>query len=94
MANPPEERAEILIFCSDNGSGFDPTGEENAYYACQFAERHPEIKAIAMISYGAGESTLNWEIERSWSQHRAQLPGLRLGQKFLGGRREPTGNSN
>ena len=62
-ANPREERAEIVVCCQDNGSGFDPLSEVGAYLACKFAERH-KLKMLVQCSPAAGESTLNFEESR------------------------------
>ena len=89
LANPIEKRAAIIICCQDNGSGFDPTSRLGAYYACKFAEKYATVKAIGQISPAAGESTINHEVEREWSQHRISIVGQRLGQAFMGGRKAP-----
>jgi hypothetical protein len=84
-----ERPTDLLLLIGDNGSGYDPTDEENKLYAYRFAQKY-KINCIGLASYAAGESAKNVEIERPWSQHKKLCVGQRFGQAFLGSRRAPT----
>jgi len=88
---PEDDRpVDLFLIVGDNGSGYDPTDEENKFYASKFAKKFG-IKCIGLASYASGESAKNVEVERPWSQHKKLLVGQRFGLSFLGGeRREPT----
>ena len=91
---PDGELPSVLCICGDNGyrSGFDPTDPVNQHYAGELTRDFPNVMAVCLISYAAGESSMNVLIERPWSQHKKAVVGLRLGlYTFLEGeRRAPT----
>ena len=86
---PEEERpVDMLIIYGDNGSGFDPTDERNQHYAKKLMDKY-NIKVIGLVSYAAGESARNFEIERPWAPHKKTVVGQRIGFNFVGGLQEP-----
>lgn len=59
----PEPRPKYVFQTVDNGSGYDPTGEESQYYAARFAEKY-ELELLFVIAYAHGQSALNYHVER------------------------------
>ena len=77
----PEQKLQPEIFCviSDNGSGYDPMCPRNQHYAKLFMDDHLGIKVLILMSFAAGESARNFEIERSWAALTKALIGQQLG---------------
>ena len=74
-----EQQPEIFCVISDNGSGYDPVCPRNQHYAKVFMDDHPGIKLLILMSFAAGESARNFEIERSWAAFTKALIGQQLG---------------
>lgn len=79
------DQPEIFGIISDNGSGYDPVCPRNQHYAKLFMDRHPGIKAMCLMSFAAGESARNFEIERAWAAFKKALIGQQLGANCLDG---------
>jgi hypothetical protein len=62
-----EDQPELFCIISDNGSGYDPMCPRNQHYAKKFMDRHSGIKFLGLMSFAAGESARNFEIERAWA---------------------------
>ena len=87
-----EDQPEIFCVISDNGSGYDPMCPRNMHYAKLFMDRHLGIKFLVLMSFAAGESARNFEIERSWAALIKALIGQQLGSCCLDGKlRGPNG---
>ena len=78
-----EDQPEIFCLISDNGSGYDPVCPRNMHYAKLFMDRHQGIKFLVLMSFAAGESARNFEIERSWAAFIKALIGQQLGSTCL-----------
>ena len=79
------EEPEVFCIISDNGSGYDPVCPRNAHYAKMFMDRHKGIKVMVLLSFAAGESARNFEIERAWAAFMKKLIGIQLGVNCLDG---------
>lgn len=85
------EKDKPSVFCviSDNGSGYNPSSEVNAYWADQFMQKHKCLKALCLLSFAAGESARNFEIEHIWCLFKKALISQNLGKNVLGSVRPP-----
>ena len=89
LDNVGDEKLDAAFWTVDNGSGFDPTDETNQYYLGKVIDDYGLMFA-GTGSFAANESARHTAIERPWSQAKKAVIGQRLGEQFLGGRREPT----
>lgn len=84
-----KDKPSVYCVISDNGSGYNPSSEVNAYWADKFMQIHKCLKALCLLSFAAGESAKNFEIEHIWSLFKKAVINQNLGKCVLGSVRPP-----
>ena len=87
---PDKDKPSVYCVISDNGSGYNPSSEVNAYWADQFMQKHKCLKALCLLSFAAGESAKNFEIEHIWALFKKAAISQMFGKNVLGSVRPPT----